>query len=480
MGTNGSDQSEKKAEEEGRERPEKSMEIELDGPHGRYSVTASTVNLKGDDGKDRASVFSVAYVLLGADPGTRPVTFCFNGGPGSSAIWLQFGAFGPKRVDLPDEVTARPGGHSLVDNEHGLLDLTDMVFIDPVGTGFSRAAGTAEATEFHAVKSDVESVGEFIWRWLSRNGRWASPKLLAGESYGTTRAGALALYLSSKGVALNGLVLVSVALDFQTFVEAPGHILPHVTYLPSLAATAAYHGRVDVPGGDLDAWLADVRRFATDRYAPALLAGASLSAERKAALAEELSAMTGLAAAAIARRHLRIGYLWFARSVLGEGERTIGRLDGRYVGADLDPTGTELTRDPSMDAAMGAYTAAVNDFLRREVGFDSEEMYEVLSMAVNQGWQWDNKMGFVDTSDDLRKALIGNPHLRVLFANGLYDLATPFFAAEYTASQLQLTEAVGDRIELTYYPAGHMMYFHPPSLAKLKQDLVGFFERVVV
>ncbi|MCO4745947.1 MAG: peptidase S10 [Proteobacteria bacterium] len=472
------DQDEKKADETPEVTPEKTVRADFDGPFGKYTVTASTTHLRDEKHKERATIFSVAYVLDGVkDPATRPVTFCFNGGPGSSSVWLQFGAYGPKRVDIPDLEIAAPSGCGLVDNPHGILDLTDLVFIDPVGTGFSQPENAIEAKDFHGVDSDVDSVAEFIWRWLSTNGRWSSPKYVSGESYGTTRAGGLALKLQEMGVQLQGAVLVSLAMNFQTIVAAPGNDLPYVLYLPTFAALANYHGKVQV--ADFDAWLEEVRTFAAEEYAPALLLGSRLAPERRSKLAGQLAAYTGLDAAEIERRQLRIDYMWFARQLLGTGDRTIGRLDGRYVGRDLSPHGSTLTRDPSYDAAAGAYTAAVNDFLRREIGWDTPSAYNVLSMAVNQGWTFERKqrLGYVNTAEDLRQAMIANPHLKVLFANGLYDLATPFFAAEFTRDHLSVDTDLADQIVSTYYPAGHMMYFHPPSLVQLKADLVAFYKR---
>ncbi len=462
------------------ERPERSASEQLTGPWGPYTVTAGTLNLRGKDGKERASVFSVAYVLDTDSPRQRPVTFCFNGGPGSSAVWLQFGALGPKRVEIPDIASAPPPPNHLVDNLEGILDLTDLVFIDPVGTGFSRAVGKVEDKEFHSVKEDVESIGEFIQRWCSRNGRWTSPKFLAGESYGTTRSGGLALYLQDRGIALSGVVLISLALNFQTFVAEPGNDLPHLLYLPSFAALAAYHGVVQPPGS-LEAWLAEARTYALEVYAPALLQGSALSGARRSEVAARLAAYTGLPAEEIERRGLRIPYLWFARTLLGRGSQTIGRLDGRYVGPDLDPHGQQLQRDPSYDAPLSAYTSAVNDFLRREIGFESEDLYEVLSMDVNQGWRWgtEGRLGFVNTTEDLRKALVANPHLEVYVGSGVYDLATPFFAAEYTIAHLGVDPELAANVTVCDYPAGHMMYFHEPSRKKLRADLAAFYARAL-
>jgi carboxypeptidase C (cathepsin A) len=467
-------------EKEAPARPERSVSrpqtTTIDGQQLAYTATAGTLNLKDDKGEDRASVFYVAYTLDGGDP-SRPLTFCFNGGPGSSSVWLQYGAFGPRRVPMTDPEHAPPPPYALEDNPLGLLDITDMVYIDPVGTGFSRAVGEAEDKDFHGLKEDVESVGEFIWRWMSRNNRWNAPVFLAGESYGTTRAAGLSLHLKEKGVYCAGLVLLSLATDFATFLFETGNDLPNVCYLPSYAAVAWYHDRLPDRPDALAPFLDEVRRFAIEEYAPALLQGDRLDPARRDALAARLARYTGLDADAIARRRLRIPYLWFARQLLGPGHRTVGRLDARFVGPDLDPYAQTMNRDPSYDAALGAYTSVVNDYLRRELGWETDDPYHVLSGAVNRAWKWerDGRRGFVSTAEDLRQAMVSNPHLRVLIANGLYDLATPFFAAEHTASHLGLPPELQSQVRLTWYEAGHMMYFHRPSHRQLRDDVVAFY-----
>ncbi len=452
----------------------------IDGVVIPFAVTASTLHIRDDAGVERASIFSVAWVRDdGGAPADRPVTFLFNGGPGSSAVWLQFGVFAPRRVDMQDTVATPPAPYRLVDNPMGLLDQSDLVFVDPVGTGFSRAIDPSTDGAFHDVASDIDSVGRFILAWLSCHQRWASPKFVAGESYGTTRGAGLANWLAERGVHLNGLVLVSLATDFQTFVFEPGNeVLPCVTYLPTFAAVAAYHGVVR-PEASLDAFLAEAERFAIEEYAPALLLGARLPADRRDALADRLAAFTGLDADELRRRNLRIHPEWFPRALLGAGHRTVGRLDGRYVGADLDANGVLMSRDPSYDAASGPYTVVVNDFLRRVVGWTTPDDYRVLSIAVNSGWRFQTagRMGYVNTSEDLRKAMITGPHLHVLVQAGIYDLATPYFSASYMIDQLGVPEELRCNVRLERYPAGHMMYFHPPSLRKMRADLVAFYQR---
>ena len=423
-------------------------------------------------------MFSIALTLDGVeDPSTRPVTFCFNGGPGSSSVWLHLGVLGPKRADVPDGLAAPPPPYRLLDNAESIFGETDLVFIDPVGTGFSTALGETEAKVFHSVKGDVDSIVEFIWRWLGRRGRWNSAKFLAGESYGTTRGAAIAHALQERGVYLNGLALISLALSFQTFVDEPGNDLPFVLYLPSYTATAWFHGRLPDAPETLAPLLDEVRDFAYDVYAPALLRGDRLPLTRRAEVAAQLARYTGLPAEEIERRRLRIAPMWFARAVLGPGENTVGRLDSRFVGPDEDPVATDATRDPSYDGPFGPYAALINDYLRRTLGWGGDDDYAVLSMQVNESWSWadDKRMGYLDVSQDLRRALLANPHLKVLVANGVYDLATPFFASEYTADHLNVDAARRKNVTLTWYDAGHMMYLNDAARAKLRDDLVAFY-----
>ena len=456
--------------------------IRLNGQELDYTTTLSTLHLKDDAGTPTASIFSIALTLDGVDdPSSRPVTFCFNGGPGSSSVWLHIGALGTQRVDMADAVHPPPPPYRLIDNEESIFGETDLVFIDPVGTGFSRALGETKAEEFHSVKGDVDSVVEFIWRWLNRNGRWSSAKFLAGESYGTTRGAAIANALHARGVFLNGLVMVSLAMRFDTFIDEPGNDLPYLLFLPTYTATACFHGRIETPEEGLDALLAEVREWAYDVYAPALLRGDRLPPARRRELAEQLSRYTGLPADELERRRLRIAPMWFSRTVLGAGEQTVGRLDSRFVGPDQDPVATKATRDPSYDAPLGPYAALVNDHLRRTLGWTDADDYAVLSLEVNAAWKWqvDKRFGYLDVSQDLRTALLANPHLKVLFANGIYDLATPFFAAEYTAHHLNVDAQRQANVRLTYYDAGHMMYINADARKQLRDDLVDFYQDAV-
>jgi carboxypeptidase C (cathepsin A) len=444
-----------------------------------YTATAGTLNLQTEEGTDKASIFYTAYTLNGVeDASRRPVTFCFNGGPGAASVWLHLGVLGPRRIDIPDMAVPPPPPYRLVDNPHTILDKTDLVFIDPVGTGFSRPADDETGKDYYSVKGDIESVADFIRRYISRNHRWNSPRFLAGESYGTTRSAALAAHLQDEGIVLNGIVLVSLALDFQSFFFEEGNDLPYVLYLPTYAAIARYHGVIETGGVDRDAFLDEVRRFALDEYAPALLKGSRISAAEEERIAAGLAAYTGLDAGWIRSVHLRIEYMRFAKTVLGRHGYTVGRMDGRYVGPDANIDHHRSQRDPSLEAPLGAFTAVINDYLRRELQFESERLYRVFSYDAHKAWKWDQKdrVGYTNAAAQLRKALISNPHLKVLIANGIYDLATPFFAAEYTANHLEMQVPKPENIEVTHYEAGHMMYFYAPALAELTADIDRFLE----
>jgi carboxypeptidase C (cathepsin A) len=458
-------------------------EMTLDGKKIPYTATTGLMHIRNEDEKKTAAIFYVAYVKdTEQERDDRPLTFCFNGGPGSCSVWLHLGAFGPKRIDMVDGVAPRPNLSKLVENESSLLDLTDLVFIDPVGTGFSRAGDHGKAQDFFGMEGDTDSMCRFIQCYLNQNHRWASPKFLAGESYGTTRAGAMASRLNEKGVALNGLILISLAINFQTFVFDLGNDLPYLMFLPTYAAVAWQHGRLaDDIAPDLETLLTEVRSWCLDQYAPALLRGSSLDLKTKAQIAAQMARYTGMNASEIQTLNLRIEDMRFAKTVLDKPGYTVGRMDGRYMGSDVDKDHRRTQRDPSMDAPMGPYTGLINDHIRRTLAFDHESTYDVFNMKANEDWKWSRKgkLGYPDTSDDLRKAMVSNPYLKVLFANGIFDLATPFFGAEYTADHLALDADLRANITLTYYPAGHMMYFHRAAHAALKSDISDLFQQAL-
>jgi len=459
----------------------------IGGETVRYRAAAGRMLLREEDNKRKASFFYVAYTRNeeGADPAGRPIVFCFNGGPGSSSVWLHLGAFGPRRVEMTDDGMPFPPPGRLVDNAESLLDVADLVFVDPVGTGFSRAIPGDEAKQFHHFTRDIETVGEFIRIYLTRHGRWGSPKFIAGESYGTTRAAGLGGHLYNRhGMALNGLILVSSILNFQTagfdrktYTFERGNDLPYSVFLPTYAASAWYHGRLGerLQGLPLRVVLDEVEEFAAGEYTLALFQGDSLEPERADAVAERLAEYTGLPVEYVKAYRLRIEILRFCKELLRADGRTIGRIDARYTGTDRFRAGDAMESDPSIDAVLGAYTSALNDYVRRELEYDSELPYEVMSERVWENWDYEDfKNAHVDVSETLRETMSRNPFMRVFVANGYYDLATPHFATEYTFDHLGLDPSLRENVQMAYYDAGHMMYVHAESRRKLAGDLRAF------
>lgn len=465
--------------------------ISIGGQEIKYTVTCGTLVLKeeaekkgegeAEGEKAKASVFFIAYTRDAVDDKTkRPITFSFNGGPGSASVWLHLGVLGPRRVLMDDMGNPTPPPYRLVDNDYSLLDHTDLVFIDPVGTGYSRPVPGEKAKEFHGFKKDIESVGDFIHRYTTRYQRWLSPKFLIGESYGTTRAAGLSGYLQERhSMYLNGLMLVSVVLDFATLRFEPGHDLPHILYLPTFAATAWYHQKLAPElQKDLRATLSDVETFAAGEYASALLKGAALTDKERARIVKQLARYTGLSTDYIERTNLRIDIHRFVKELLRDERRTVGRLDSRFKGIDRDAAGEGHDYDPSLTNIMGPYAATFYDYVRGELKYESDLPYEILSFKVNQNWSYAEHEGrFVKVGDTLRQAMTINPHLKVFIANGYYDLATPHFATEYTFNHLALDPSLQANLTMRYYEAGHMMYIHLPSLAQMKQDLADFVQK---
>jgi carboxypeptidase C (cathepsin A) len=443
------------------------------------SVTAraGTIVLRNDEGEPRASFFVVAYTKDGADPAHRPVTFTFNGGPGSSSVWLHMGAFGPKRVSYKDdEGHAAAPPYKLVDNEGSILDATDLVFIDPVTTGFSRAIPFSDAKKFHGFEADVESVGEVIRLWTTRNARWASPKFLAGESYGTTRAAGLAGWLQEQGYYLNGVILISSILNFATARFHTSTDLPYILFLPTYSATAWYHKKLpdELQQQPLERVVADAEHFALGEYAAALMKGDSLGDDDRHRIAERVARYTGLAPSYVEASNLRIGISRFDKELLRTQRRTVGRLDSRFVGIDRDAAGEEPDDDPSYSAIYGEYTAVLNDWVRRSLKFETDLPYEILTGKV-QPWSYSSAENrFLDVAETLRAAMTQNPDLRVLVCNGYYDLATPFAATKYTFSRMQLDPSLRGNVTMTFYRGGHMMYIDRAAHRQLRSDVVKF------
>lgn len=452
--------------------------IQIGGQTIPYTAIAGTLLLKKEDGTPTASIFYIAYTRNGvADISKRPVTFAFNGGPGASSVWLHMGSLGPKRVSMDGNGNPAPPPYKFVDNEYSVLDQTDLVFIDPVSTGYSRAVPDNSARNFHSFRSDLDSVAEFIRLYTTRNNRWSSPKFLAGESYGTTRAAGLSGYLQDKlGMNLNGIVLVSSVLNFGTIMPSPANDLPYPLYLPTYTAAAWFHKKLpkDLESEGLRKAVDESKRFAAGPYTLALFKGTGISAEERAAVVKNLARLTGLSPQYIEESNLRVPPGHFEKELLRDQRRTLGRYDSRLTGMDENAAGANPDYDPSYSSVQGPFTAAFNEYVRGDLKFDSDLPYEVLTSKV-QPWsfsEFENR--YVDVSETLRDAMTKNPSLRVFVAMGYYDLATPFFSQEYTLEHMQLDPQLGDHLSMDFFEAGHMMYTRLQSLEKLKQDISKF------
>ncbi|MEO8192151.1 MAG: peptidase S10 [Acidobacteriota bacterium] len=452
-------------------------EIRADGRPIRYTATAGYMPMKDETGKLKANVFYVSYVKEGSSS-RRPITYTFNGGPGSASVWLHMGAVGPKRVVMADDGQPLPPPYRLVDNEASWLAFTDLVFIDPVTTGYSRPAPGEKPEQFHGVEEDVQSVGDFIRLWTTRNARWSSPKFLAGESYGTTRAAGLSGYLQERhGMYLNGIVLISSILNFQTADFNVGNDLPFITFLPTYTTTAWYYKRL---APDLQAnfqkTVDEARQFASTDYALALMKGARLPDAERKSIVQKMSRLTGLSPAFLEACDLRVTLPRFTKELLRDQHRTIGRLDSRFQGIDRDSGGERSDYDPSMAAIRGPYGATVNDYIRTELKYENDLPYELLTGRVRP-WNYGNAQNrYVNVAETLRDAMSQNQALKVFVGAGYYDFATPFFAAEYTMDHLGLDAALRKNLTLQHYEAGHMMYIHKPSLLKLTSDVAAFYQ----
>jgi carboxypeptidase C (cathepsin A) len=451
----------------------------IGGVKVEYQATAGTIVLKNDADKPTAEIFYIAYTRGGVKaPASRPLTFAFNGGPGSSAVWLHLGCLGPRRVQVPENGEGIAPPYRLVDNESSLLDLTDLVFIDPVSTGLSRPAPGQDARKFHGVEGDIQSVAEFIRIYVTRNGRWSSPKFLVGESYGTTRASKLVDHMQREvGMNFNGVVLVAPALKFQTFIQTEDNDLAYVLFLPGYTATAWYHKKLAPElQKDLQRTLEEARQFARTEYSQGLFKGDALTEAERRQLAGQVARFTGLTPDLVLRKHFRVSVADFMEHLLAREHRIIGRFDSRITGPHrLDDPIQQPYSDPSDTLVSGPFTATLNDYLRHDLKYSSDLPYEVLNLRV-QPWDWGQQFPtFLDVSSSLRRAMTANPNLRVLVATGYYDLATSFMGTEYTVSHLGLSAELAEHVSVRYYEAGHMMYIHGDSRRKLKEDLAKFW-----
>lgn len=451
-----------------------------------YTVNTGRVVLreeKFEDGKSaghraKAEVFLTAYTLDGAKPGDRPVTFAFNGGPGSASVWLHLGVLGPRRVVSGDVGALEPPPGKLVDNPQTLLAESDLVFIDPVSTGFSRAVEGEKPGDYHGFTPDLESVGEVIRLWISRNDRWLSPKFVAGESYGTIRAAALADHLQDRyGLYLNGVMLISSVLDMGTVFFSEGNDLPYISYLPTYAAVANYHGLHGKR--ELREVVAEAEEFASGDYAWALARGSRLPATDRARIVTKYAELTGLSESYVDRSDLRVEHLHFFAELLRDRGVGLGRMDSRFTGYAPTGVGETITADPALKI-IGAYSAAFNHYVNAELGYRNDLPYELLSIDVNKAWSYKEfENASVTVVDRLAAAMRTNEHLKVHVAFGYYDGATPHYAAEHTLAHLKIPESLRGNIESAYYEAGHMMYVHEPSRLQQSADLIDFVKNSV-
>jgi carboxypeptidase C (cathepsin A) len=449
-----------------------------------YTATAGTLIVRDDEDKPIASIGYVAYTRkAGKDGGLRPVTFAFNGGPGSSSLWLHMGALGPRRVVLNDPNPTPAAPYRTVENQFGLIDKSDLVMIDPVGTGLSHAVCNHKDDEFWGVDPDIDSIGRFIAQYVSDNDRWTSPKYLLGESYGTTRGAAILNYLRARrSLEFNGLILVSVATDIEAiFAQLPGNDRPYSVYLPGYAAVAWYQKALPHQPAALDPFLAEVRAYAMGPYTAALLKGDALGDAERDAVAAQLHEYTGLSTEYLKFANLRVSESMFGQELLRKERKTVGRIDGRFVGPTQDQLAKDMEYDPHFSAIGAAFTAAFLDYYHGDLKFGQGKTYFTTNFGIGSKWKFTHRTDngeqpIVNSGVDLAQALVQDQNLRVLVLNGYYDLATPFSATEYMMTHLGVPPSASARIQMKYYDSGHMMYIHPPSLERMKRDLDAFID----
>lgn len=465
-----------------REIPEKAPsvthhQINLNGSTLRYTATTGMLPIKNQtSGVVEGNIFYVYYSKDGENPATRPISFIFNGGPGSSSVWLHMGAWGPKIVRLNADGTNPPPPYALHDNQHTLLDKTDLVFLDPVGTGYSRATKAEFGPNFWGLDEDVRSVGEFIRLFLVRNQRWSSPKYVGGESYGTTRAAHLSAWMHDNGIALNGIMLISAILNFQTARQASSNDIGWIGYFPTYTATAWYHKRLpaDLQSQPLEAVLRQAERWADTTYLLALHAGDRLTPAARQQVVDQMARFTGLSREFIDQNDLRITLPRFNQELLRDQRRTVGRLDSRFTTFAVDPGAEAGAFDPSEASIRNSFTSVLNDYVRRSLAYNNDDLYYILGGGIGT-WRWPQQgQGYADVTPSLERAYAKNPALRTYVAFGYYDAATPYWAVEYTLAHLRIAPEAKRAIVKEYFPAGHMMYIEESSMAKMTRGLRAF------
>jgi len=453
--------------------------VMLDGAPLEYAATAGRLTLESDEGKPLAHVFFVAYEV--EDRGERPVTFVFNGGPGSSAIWLHMGALGPQRAILGREGLEIPQSYELVDNAYTWLWFTDLVFVDPVGTGFSRAAEGVDASDFYRFGRDVRSMGRFIRMYISKYGRWMSPKVLVGESYGTTRVAGLLDYLQAEnGINIDGAVLISSVLNFQTIMYDEGNDLPYVLALPSLAAAALYHDRLpDFEDAAPEEVLPEVEKWAVGAYSAALARGDLVPEKMRENVANRLASYTGLSPQYILINKLRIGTHEFITQLMRESGQTLGLMDSRVLATAVSPESRYQRIDPALFIPTGPFVATFNAYVREKLQYETLMEYEFLNLDINHAWKWrEGDQGYLVVTDELQEAVTLNTQFRAFCASGLYDLTCPYLTQEYALAHLGLDPRLRERVQYARYPSGHQIYTSMKALDMLTEDVAGFYGKL--
>ncbi len=458
----------------------KQHSITANGAELNYTTTTGLMPIKDDKGEIKATLFYVAYTKDGVDDiGNRPLTIVYNGGPGSSTVWLHMGGVAPKRVEMLADGGMPKPPFKLVDNEYTWLTETDLVFVDPVDTGFSRAVSDEEAEKAKGVEGDIATVGEFIRMYLVRNARWSSPLFLAGESYGTFRSAGLAGYLIDRGMAFNGIILISSILNMQTARFTLGNDLPYQLFLPTYAATAWYHGLVDknLKKKPVREFLDEVEAWVESDYVQALSLGDRITDKHAAQVADALVKYTGLPLEYVLASNLRINIHQFCKALKRSERRHVGRLDSRFTSWDKDAIDDTAEFDPSMNGIIPPFTSVLNPYFRQDLGYESDVEYHIIRGLK---WNWgDAKEGYSDTSDALRSALAKNPYMKVFVASGYYDLATPYYATEYTVSHMNLDPSVRGNFRMEEYPTGHMVYIDFEQLVAMNEHCREFIRDAV-